>query len=207
MLFSFQICLPWIWLDGIFFSFPCNEKCFIPFTFTSTLVSMVWVDYILVGNDKCLTGRKLCRMMHKVINVYGFMPKVEVLSKKKIRTFFPSILSLTNAYDYVQHACLKSGRRKWHYGFFKLFFLFYFQSCCQIRLHWTRRTIRRTILDRITEDLEEEKMGLDSKQLNNTRDIKYFIILFFNLNVTSYNYNNITFIWFYYQHYFYRYQL
>ena len=89
MLFSFQICLPWIWLDGIFFSFPCNEKCFIPFTFSSTLVSMVWVDYILVGNDKCLIGRKLCRMMHKVINVYGFMPKVEVLSKKKNPNFFP----------------------------------------------------------------------------------------------------------------------
>ena len=120
--------------------------------------------------------------------------------------FFPPKKKKKHAYDYVHHPCLKTGRRKWHYGFFKLFFLFYFQSCCQIRLHWTRRTIRRTILDRITEDLEEEKMGLDSKQLNNTRDIKYFIIFFFffNLNVTSYNYNNITFIWFYYQHYFYQ---
>lgn len=58
---------------AFFFSFLCNEKCFIPFTFTSTLVSMVWVDF-LVGNDKCLIGRKLCRMMHKVINDYGFMP-------------------------------------------------------------------------------------------------------------------------------------
>ena len=99
----------------------------------------------------------------------------------RLKFFPPKKKKKKHAYDYVHHPCLKTGRRKWHYGFFKLFFLFYFQSCCQIRLHWTRRTIRRTILDRITEDLEEEKMGLDSKQLNNTRDIKYFIILFFFL--------------------------
>ena len=117
-----------------------------------------------------------------------FPPKKK--KKKNSELFFLYILSLTNAYDYVHHACLKSGRRNDIMDSSKLFFLFYFQSCCQIRLHWTRRTIRSTILDRITEDLEEEKMGLDSKQLNNTRDIKYFIILFFlNLNVRSYSYN------------------
>lgn len=94
---------------AFFFLFRVMKNAFFPFTFKSTLVSMVWVDF-LAGNDKCLVGRKICRMMHKVINSEFF--------------FSLNILGLTNAYDYVHHACLKSGRRKCLFVFFKLLFYF-----------------------------------------------------------------------------------
>ena len=132
-----------------------------------------WTTFWLaLGNDKCLIGRKLCRMMHKVINVYGFMPKVEVLSKKKNPNFFPQHSEFDKCIRLCPTCMLEEWEKKMTLWILQTFLLFYFQSCCQIRLHWTRRTIQRTILDisaahRITEDPEEEKMGLDSKQLNN----------------------------------------
>jgi len=130
--------------------------------------------------------------------------------QKKNPNFFPQHSEFDKCIRLCPTCMLEEWEKKMTLWILQTFLLFYFQSCCQIRLHWTRRTIQRTILDistahRITEDPKEEKMGLDSMQLYNTRDIKYFILIFFffiNVNATSYNYNNITFTWFYYQYYF-----